>query len=74
MRASRILLPILLLMARNAGAQVDTLRIPVRHLSIADGLSQGMVAGILQDRAGFMWCATTDGLNRYEGYSFKVYR
>jgi ligand-binding sensor domain-containing protein len=64
----------LLLLARSAGAQVDTLHIPIRHLSIADGLSQGMVGSILQDRTGFMWFATKDGLNRYDGYTFKVFR
>jgi signal transduction histidine kinase/ligand-binding sensor domain-containing protein/DNA-binding response OmpR family regulator len=45
-----------------------------RHLTITDGLSQNAVASILQDRRGFMWFATKDGLNRYDGYSFLVYR
>jgi len=42
-------------------------------LTIADGLSQGMVYDFLQDRTGFMWIATKDGLNRYDGYNFKVF-
>ena len=62
------------LLAAASHAQVDTLRIPLRHLGIEDGLSQGMVGSILQDRTGFMWFATKDGLNRYDGYSFKVFR
>jgi signal transduction histidine kinase/ligand-binding sensor domain-containing protein/CheY-like chemotaxis protein len=45
-----------------------------RHLTIADGLSQNAVAAILQDHRGFMWFGTKDGLNRYDGYSFVVYR
>ncbi len=53
---------------------VDTLYLPFQHLSIEDGLSQGMVGSIIQDRSGFMWFATKDGLNRYDGYSFKVFR
>ncbi|MBK9513749.1 MAG: response regulator [Flavobacteriales bacterium] len=63
-----------LLMTAASPAQVDTLHIPVRHLRIEDGLSQGMVRSILQDRTGFMWFATKDGLNRYDGYTFKVFR
>jgi ligand-binding sensor domain-containing protein/signal transduction histidine kinase len=39
-----------------------------------DGLSQATVLDILQDRQGFMWFATQDGLNRYDGYDFVVYR
>ncbi|MES2647964.1 MAG: two-component regulator propeller domain-containing protein [Bacteroidota bacterium] len=43
-------------------------------LTINDGLSQGMVVRMFQDRYGFMWFATLDGLNRYDGYKFTVYR
>jgi signal transduction histidine kinase/ligand-binding sensor domain-containing protein/CheY-like chemotaxis protein len=43
-------------------------------LSIDEGLSHNNVKYILKDRAGYMWFATDDGLNRYDGYSFKVYR
>ena len=44
------------------------------HLTTKDGLSQGYVVDILQDRRGFMWFATRDGLNRYDGYTFVVYK
>lgn len=44
------------------------------HLTTNDGLSQGYVVVILQDRRGFMWFATRDGLNRYDGNAFVVYK
>ena len=45
-----------------------------RHLTIADGLSQSIVNRIVQDDEGFMWFGAQGGLNRYDGYRFKVYK
>lgn len=42
-------------------------------ISTAQGLSQGMVFDMLQDKEGFIWVATNNGLNRYDGYNFKVF-
>ncbi len=47
--------------------------IPFQHYSITDGLSQNQVLSILQDRQGFMWFATLEGLNRFDGYEFTTY-
>src|SRR5208337_5407671 len=45
------------------------------HLSVADGLSNADVRAIAQDHQGFMWFGTwLGGLNRYDGYTFKVYK
>src|SRR5215469_8664384 len=44
------------------------------HLTTKDGLSQGYVTAILQDRRGFLWFASRDGLNRYDGNAFLVYK
>jgi ligand-binding sensor domain-containing protein len=46
----------------------------IMRLSVEEGLSQGFVKSIVQDQSGFMWMGTVNGLNRYDGYDFKVYR
>jgi ligand-binding sensor domain-containing protein len=43
------------------------------HLTTAEGLSNSMVHAIMQDRKGFMWFGTKNGLNRYDGYNFEIY-
>ena len=46
----------------------------VFYLGIEHGLSNNEVNCIFQSRNGFMWFGTFDGLNRYDGYSFKIFR
>lgn len=46
----------------------------IQHYSIKDGMSQNTVMAILQDKQGFMWFGTWDGLNRYDGYEFETYK
>jgi signal transduction histidine kinase/ligand-binding sensor domain-containing protein/DNA-binding NarL/FixJ family response regulator len=46
----------------------------VRTLGIENGLSNNSVRTIIKDARGLMWFGTRDGLNRYDGYEFKVYR
>jgi serine phosphatase RsbU (regulator of sigma subunit)/ligand-binding sensor domain-containing protein len=50
----------------------DTGNAKFGHLTIREGLSQSSVRDILQDSRGFLWFATVDGLNRYDGYSFNI--
>ncbi|MEM7582734.1 MAG: response regulator [Acidobacteriota bacterium] len=47
--------------------------IKFQRLSLDDGLSQAFVTCSLQDRQGFMWFGTQEGLNRYDGYRFTVF-
>jgi ligand-binding sensor domain-containing protein/signal transduction histidine kinase len=49
-------------------------QIEFRHLKVKDGLSQSWVKSICQDRQGFMWFGTNEGLNKYDGYNFTVYK
>jgi two-component system sensor histidine kinase ChiS len=43
-------------------------------ISMEQGLSSALVMGIAQDPQGFMWFGTQDGLDKYNGYDFTVYR
>src|SRR5690606_29329875 len=45
-----------------------------KHFKAEDGLSNNIVFCSAQDKKGFMWFGTRDGLNRFDGYSFKVFR
>jgi signal transduction histidine kinase/ligand-binding sensor domain-containing protein/DNA-binding response OmpR family regulator len=44
-----------------------------RHLTVQEGLSRSWVKCIFQDSIGYLWVGTADGLNRYDGISFKTY-
>lgn len=56
------------------GSRVAIAQYQFEHLSTAQGLSQSTIKVILQDRQGFMWFGTSDGLNRYDGYEFNSFR
>lgn len=45
-----------------------------QYLTTTDGLSQNSVLDIVQDHKGFMWFATEDGLNKFDGYNFTIYK
>ena len=64
------ILPLAWLLA--AHAQPANLRFD--HLGTESGLSQSNITCILQDSRGFMWFGTRDGLDRYDGYEFTVYK
>lgn len=46
----------------------------IQHFSIYNGLVQRTVSDIVQDSKGFIWFSTWNGLNRYDGYTFKNYK
>lgn len=46
----------------------------IRQFSLLEGLSQNSVYSIVQDKNGFIWFATEDGLNRFDGYSFHTFK
>ena len=44
------------------------------QLTTNDGLSNGTINSIFKDSRGFMWFCTDDGLNKYDGYKFTIYK
>jgi len=66
------LVPVLffLILINETSAQ----EIKFKKLTVEQGLSNSFVNCLLQDRTGFIWFGTDDGLNRFDGYKIKVYR
>lgn len=62
--------------AQNKGPALSPNSQPLKfaHLSSKNGLPQNSVLAIFQDQMGFIWMGTDDGLARYDGYQFQVYR
>jgi signal transduction histidine kinase/ligand-binding sensor domain-containing protein/DNA-binding response OmpR family regulator len=44
------------------------------HLDISNGISNNQIVSVFKDSRGFMWFGTQSGLNRYDGYSFKIFK
>ena len=55
-------------------AAEDDLRLHFRTLGIQQGLSNQMVNAVVKDSLGFVWVGTAEGLNRYDGLRFRVFR
>ncbi|NOG46718.1 MAG: hypothetical protein HND50_15865 [Calditrichaeota bacterium] len=66
----KLLFPLLLSFSLNFA---NSLNLKFEHLTTKNGLSQNTITTILQDKTGFLWIGTQNGLNRYDGYSFKIY-
>ncbi len=65
---------VLLLLALHSSPAFSKKSMRFRRFTIEDGLSQSTVETIVQDREGYMWFGTEDGLNRFDGYEFKIFR
>jgi len=74
---NRLLLLFLLIGLFHSGSTPSTYAAPryyFKNLDLKNGLSQNTVNAILQDKLGFMWFGTKDGLNRFDGLSFRTFR
>ena len=63
-----------LLSAQSAKIQNNQGSLQLEELGLDQGLSQSTITAIVQDKLGFIWFGTQDGLNRYDGYSMVVYK
>jgi ligand-binding sensor domain-containing protein len=68
----RIFIQIIMVLFPISGNSQNIFRF--EHIGTEEGLSQNTAFNILFDSKGFMWIGTYNGLNRYDGYEFKIYR
>ncbi len=71
-RVNTILFSVIVFFSGIVSAHINSDRI--ENLTVEDGLSQNYIYSIFQDSRGFIWIGTKDGLNRYDGYGFRIYR
>jgi signal transduction histidine kinase/ligand-binding sensor domain-containing protein len=69
----KILLLLMLFASAKCFAQNNNARLHFNLLSVKDGMPEGTVNDLLQDREGYIWIGTQKGLVRYDGYKLKVY-
>ncbi|MEL6703496.1 MAG: two-component regulator propeller domain-containing protein [Bacteroidota bacterium] len=71
-----LLLVVAVAVSAQAQSSERPRRAPLRHayLGVDDGLSHSRVNAIAQDAEGFLWFGTDDGLSRYDGTGFRIYR
>jgi ligand-binding sensor domain-containing protein len=76
MRYLILLFSICILFPSLLGAYPDNLFKDIKfdRISIEKGLSQVTIYSLIQDYRGFIWIGTMDGLNKYDGYTFTIYR
>jgi serine phosphatase RsbU (regulator of sigma subunit)/ligand-binding sensor domain-containing protein len=70
-KSYRIILLIILLSFINLFAQKE---ISFDRISLLEGLSNPTILKVMQDQFGYIWIGTNDGLNKYDGYQFSIYR
>jgi len=72
LKATFTILAICLLSSSMLPGQMQNIRFD--RLNKEDGLSHSLVNAVVQDDVGYLWFGSQDGLNRYDGYEFKVFR
>jgi diguanylate cyclase (GGDEF)-like protein len=72
--AQKVILLLTIILSLSASLPAEDQNIQFQHITNGDGLSQTTVQCIIQDRKGFMWLGTRDGLNRYDGNEFRHFK
>lgn len=70
----KIVISIILLLLTHTYLRAQKTGYQFSHLDITNGLSNNRVNCVYKDAGGFMWFGTASGLNRYEGYKFKLFK
>lgn len=70
----KLILIVVLSLTSFVGVMAQNDSLSFTNIDVIDGLSNNSVTCLTQDKYGFMWMGTYDGLNRYDGYEFKVFR
>ena len=65
---------LLLIFSAYGHTHAQVPRLGFEHLTMEQGLPENVVIDILFDSKGYLWAATTNGLSRYDGYSFTNYK
>ena len=73
-RALKYVVCILILMAFYSNTFAQKKPVKFNRLTSSNGLSQNRVSSIVQDHDGFIWIGTEDGLNKYDGYNFEIFK
>ena len=71
---SRFIALLFALLASKQPISAQNTEYPFTHLDVSKGLSHNRVTNIIRDEKGFLWFGTTNGLNRFDGYKFKIYK
>jgi signal transduction histidine kinase/ligand-binding sensor domain-containing protein/DNA-binding response OmpR family regulator len=65
---------LILLLFNSLASLSQNQSLKFEHIGIKEGLSQINITCIKQDKRGFIWIGTRDGLNKYDGYKFTIYK
>jgi len=63
-----------MVICHGVAMQAQSRQLSVEQFTITDGLSNSHVTALFQDSRGYIWVGTSDGLNRYDGYGFTVFK